>query len=132
MTINRLTRSKEDEGLTGIVQGQKASDLEERWARSHYRYKIDFRFQYYVRTAVGLPNEDKIVDFISDINGSWQAFEIDGEIGHKTQEQQEYDDLRDVFVNEALEWQDILPIERIKWDKLETQEMCDRTFREYL
>lgn len=133
--VNRLPRpsSKPDEEpLTGIVQGQKASDIEERWARAHYQLKVDFRFQYYLQTAVGIPGEDKQIDFLTDLNGTQTAFEIDGEIGHKTIAQKEYDDFRDALVNEQLERMGIQPIVRVPWYELETQDMTDRTFKEAL
>ena len=38
----RPVMDKPDEGLTGIVRGQPASDLEERLARAFYRLKIPF------------------------------------------------------------------------------------------
>ena len=130
--MNRISRATDSEGLTGIVQGQDASDLEERVARSLYKRKLEFVFQYEVRTAVSLPHEDRFVDFIVNDIGTWQALEIDGEIGHKTQSQKEKDEMRDVFVNEALKWEGIEPIIRIGWEKLETQELTDRAIREIL
>ena len=81
---------------------------------------------------MSLPEEDRNVDYIVNDAGTYQALEIDGEIGHKTQSAQEKDDLRDVFVNEALEWLNIKPIKRIAWDRLETQEMTDRTITELI
>lgn len=130
--INRLQRATDDEGLTGIVQGKDASDLEERVARSLYKRKLEFQFQYLVQTAVSLPQEDRNVDFIIDNYGTYQALEVDGEIGHKSQSAQEKDAMRDIFVNEALEWLNIKPIVRIAWDKLETQELTDRTIMELI
>ena len=130
--MNRISRATDSEGLTGIVQGEQASDLEERVARSLYKRKMEFQFQYEVRTAVSLPHEDRFVDFIVNDTGTWQALEIDGEIGHKTQSQKEKDEMRDVFVNEALKWEGIEPIIRIGWEKLETQELTDRAIQEIL
>lgn len=133
--MNRLPRPSEnpdEEPLTGVVQGLEASDIEERFARAHYQLKVDFRFQWYVHTAVGIPGEDKQVDFLTDFSGTQIAFEIDGEIGHKTIEQQEYDDFRDALVNEQLARMGILPIVRVPWFDLETQEQTNQTFKELI
>ena len=129
---NRQPPRGEQENLSGTVQGQNASDIEERFAIALMKRKIDFQFQYVVYTAVTVPGNANVVDFLVDHNGVWLAFEIDGQIGHMTTTQKNDDVLRDVLVNDALMRIGVGPITRIPWTKLETQELADRTLAEVL
>ena len=130
--VNRLKRSVTDEGLTGWVNGKEASDIEERFSRSLRQRKKGFHFRVNFPTTVSIPGEDKEVDFLVDQGGQFRAVEIDGEFGHKTASQKGKDQLREILLNETLGRNNILPIIRVPWTQLETQEKANayvqRTF----
>ncbi len=132
MRLNRLKRSAPAENLSGWVNGMEASDIEERFSKALRRIRKDFNFRVNFRTAVSVPGEDKEIDFLVDRGGQFQAVEVDGEIGHKTSSQQGKDQLREILLNEALERQNILPIMRVPWWQLDTQDKANdfvlRTF----
>lgn len=126
----RPEANKTDEGLTGLVRGEKASDLEERLARAFYKLKIPFDFQVEIRTRTSMPNEDRKVDFV--IRGN-QAVEPDGQISHfMNVGQKGRDYLRDLQLNEAFAQMGMLPIIHIPFHKLDTQERTDAYVRRHL
>lgn len=128
-----LTRPRipvEDEGLTGIVRGKKASDLEERFARALSKYRVRFDYQVLVMTAISVPHQEKEVDFIV----GRQPVNVHGYIGHfHTIGQRSKDIIRDLHVNEALMPLGFMPIITITAKELGRQEDADmfvrRTFR---
>lgn len=121
----------EDEGLTGLVQGKDASDLEERMARALDKYGISYRYEYLVETAFTLPNELKQVDFMT-YAGQPMPVEVDGEWVHKSAEQREYDRERDAQINEALAPYGYLPVLRVPGENLGTQDFADTVVGEYI
>ena len=123
--LDRLEPIPNDEGLTGLVQGQRASDLEERFARALYKLKLRFWFQFYVYTAYSLPGEDKVVDFVVDAGLMW-PLEVDASFTHKTSEQRQYDKIRDAQVDEALGRAGYQRIQRIPGEKLATQDLANQ------
>lgn len=129
---NRILPRGNNETLTGQVQGQRASDIEERFAIALMKKKLRFFFQYMIYTVVTVPGNENMVDFLVEYNGIWKAFEIDGEIGHKTASQKGDDVVRDALVNEALMKIGVGPLTRIPWTKLEDQEAANRTLEEVL
>ena len=126
--VARVRPLPENENLTGMVNGLPASDLEERLARSFRRFKIPFAFQVPIYTAHSLPGEQRLLDFIVRRD---QPLEPDGYISHYRKAGQRADDLiRDLFLNEAFRYMGLKPIIHIKYTKLDSQEMTDRTVRE--
>ena len=124
----RVRPLAKDENLTGFVQGLPASDLEERLARSFYRFKIPFLFQVPIETSFSLPWQQKEVDFV--VRGN-QPVEPDGQISHYMKKGQRADDMvRDLYLNDAFRKMGWYPIIHIKYTKLDTQDMTDRTVRE--
>lgn len=69
-------QSKEKEVLTRQVQGQKASDLEERYAFAQDFYKIKYEFQYVTGAPKGMPGYNSL-DFLSFHNGTYRATQVD-------------------------------------------------------
>ena len=126
LTVRRPRPKKEDEQLTGRVQGQPASDLEERFARALYRYSMPFDFQVFVMTAISLPHQQKEVDFIV----GQQPVNVHGFIGHRfTIGQKGYDWLRDRHIDEALRPMGFMPIITITEKELGRQEDADTFVR---
>jgi hypothetical protein len=115
--------------LTGFVNGKRASNLEERFARGLHSAKLSFIFQYKVPVAGTLPGKEKVVDFLVE-RGLRYPVEIDGLIAHHTTAQKGQDVVREILINHAFIQRGILPIRRVKWWQLETQEMANRVVRE--
>ena len=115
--------------LTGYVNGVKASDLEERFARALRSRRITFEHQKLFNTAATLPGQEKNVDFIVH-SGLAYPVEIDGEIGHKTGEQLGEDQIRETLLNEVFAQQGYQPMQRIKWWQMETQVDTDLIVRQ--
>jgi hypothetical protein len=127
--LNRIKQETDSEGLTGYVHGLKASDLEERSARSLNKMDIDFNFQFEVTTAFTLPGEERKVDFVVR-QGLGYAYEIDEvEFIHRGAAAQQEDLVRDALINEKLAKLGIQPIVHIPSTDLETQELSDETWR---
>ena len=120
----RFQREKEDEGLTGYVNGEPASEIEERFARALRKTTYTLDFQYEVNTAFSLPHQQRFVDFVVYLPPP-MPIEIDGGIAHKTIEDKEADRIRDATIDDALRNFGFMPIERIDGDKLLTQEDAD-------
>ena len=122
--VNRVTeiRPEADEvPLTGWVHGKQATDIEERFARALMGMGLDFRFQVPVATRVSLPGHERIVDFLVDL-GITMPVEVDGPRGHMNSAQQANDDVRDMLLNEVFRWWGYLPLQRVPWWRLGTQE----------
>ena len=115
---------KEDEGLTGMVMGKEASDLEERFARALNAHNLDFTFQYFVETAHTLPYQEKQVDFVV-YSGQPEPWEVDGDFTHKSAEQREYDKERDAQVDEAMKSNGWAPVQRITEEYLVNQDAAN-------
>lgn len=129
MNTNRVKTFKDDEGLTGYVNGEKASDLEERFARALRLQNIEFSFQVDIQTSVSIPGEDKSVDFLV-FRGLTYPVEIDGEIGHKTEAQKAEDAIKETLLNEIFGYQGVQPLMRVAWYDLENQDMADQIVKE--
>ena len=67
----RIRRRATDEGLTGFIGGLKASDIEERFARSLSKYKLEYTFrQHYFGPARTTPGAIE-VDFMVNLGATW-------------------------------------------------------------
>jgi len=136
--INRVQVEGEDEGLTGFVQEQEASDIEERYARALNKNKNVQRFsfrEHYFGPARNTPGA-KEVDFMVMAGGTWWPNQIDGEIGHKSAAQKSNDRISDAVLNQYFAQYGINPVKRIPdgvkylMDALDTQESADSIVEE--
>ena len=130
--LNRLEKISplaDPQPLTGFVNGVRASDLEERFARGLSRAGLHFKFQYPVIVVGCLPGVEKHVDFLVE-KGYFYPIEIDGLIAHHTTAQKGKDLVREVLLNQEFIRRGIHTIQRVKWWQLETQEMADRIVRD--
>ena len=114
------------EQLYGVVQGDNASDIEERFARALDKQKKDYIF----RVALGMRGEPgwKELDFMV-IDGGYFPVEID-EMGFIHQGQETQDQFKDAFVMEYFKEYHPFPVKRIPGEKLATQEIADQTVKE--
>ena len=128
--LNRIPPPVLDEGLTGAVQGEQASDLEERYARSLTKLDKEFSFQYEVYAAGTLPGEAKLVDFVVWDGGVPFPEEVDAAFTHKTAEQKGYDRIRDAIVDDSLSKDGFQPVRRIDGERMNTQEGADQVASE--
>ena len=96
--IPKLT--KDIEGLTGFVRGFTASDIEERFARALIRMEIGFWFQYKLKTATSLPDQERKVDFIVFHRpGKTVPVEIYGDRWHSTEADRNMDRARAIEID---------------------------------
>jgi len=128
----RLRRAEEKEVLSGMVQGEKASDIEERFARALDKLGISYTFQqHYFGPAKNTPGAIQI-DFMVTSGASQVPVQIDGEIAHKTLSQREEDRIKDTRLNAYFARVGINPVIRIPngvtqlITDLDTQESTDR------
>jgi hypothetical protein len=98
------------EALTGYVHGQKASDLEERFAKALDQFGLQYQFQFEVASAYGLPGEEKTIDFLVDQNGMWIPIEIGATFTHGSVSKQEIDRKRESILNPILVNMGIQPL----------------------
>jgi hypothetical protein len=127
--LEQITTLPDPKPLTGFVNGMRASDLEERFARGLRGAGLRFRFQYLVSVVDSLPGKEKVVDFLVE-KGFFYPIEIDGLIAHHTAAQKGKDLVREILLNDKFKQRGIYPIQRVKWWQLETQEMANRIVRE--
>lgn len=128
LAVNRLpapTAQPDDPNpLTGYVNGIKATNIEERFARALRQRDLHFRFQVRFPTATSLPGHERIVDFVI-YYGLRYPVEVDGEMSHSTSAQLGADAVREALLNEVFRWKGMPPLRRVKWWQLETQVMAD-------
>lgn len=129
-TVNRLEPETAQEYLGGTVQGMKASDIEERFAKSLYKKKEPFVFQKSFFAGMNIPGEVRL-DFL--LTGSViQPVQVDGEFAHKTAAQKGRDKLNDIRLDGRLRGMGALPVVRIDGELLQTQEESDRELEKVL
>lgn len=120
----RIEEAKEDGELTGMVNGEPASDIEERFAIALRNANLDFSFQIPVWTAYSLPYEQKQVDFMV-----WEPpgfpIEVDGFISHKTAGDLQDDMERDALIDEVLSKEGRARIQRVDGDRLADQDAAN-------
>lgn len=132
--LNRLRPVDDDEGLTGLVQGQAASDIEERLARALKKQAATERFEFQESFAAprNIPGELR-PDFLVYLGGAViQPLQPDGEFAHKSAAQKESDRVKDALLDELLRGRGALPTVRIPGYELETQADADAWVRENL
>lgn len=121
--------SNAKEFFSGTIGFNKASQLEERFARELVRRSIEFTFQVRVSPMFGLsthksntPGEVEI-DFLAVWRGLLQPIQIDGEIAHyKMAWQKDKDKNKDDIVNSALKSFGAQPVLRIPYWQIWTPE----------
>ena len=121
--LNRVVTETAPEILAGQVKGRVASDIEERFAKSLYKRKINFVFQESFIAGMNMPGEIRLDFLITDL--FVQPVQIDGEFAHKTAEQKARDDWNDAVLDDHLRGTGALPVVRIDGEKLQTQEASD-------
>ena len=134
VSLNRLRPVGEQEQLTGLVQGQDASDIEERLARSLDKYPAtrEYEFQESYRAPRNVPGELR-PDFVVFLSGATaQPLQPDGEYAHKTAEARQSDEEKDALLDEILRGTGALPTIRIPGHLLATQDQADAWVRENL
>lgn len=116
-----------EEGLTGLVHGIPASDIEERFARSLDRMGIPYEFQKSLLAPSNLPGNYKL-DFLvyNPKDGRLYPIAVDGEFAHKSAAQRAKDTLKDIMLNSAKQGE-YQPVERLDYTKLDSQEIADQT-----
>jgi len=127
--LNRIKPSPTDEGLTGAVKNEPASEYEERFARALHKKKLPYYFQTVLPTGFQIPGQLNTIDFLVTV-GSEQPIEIDGDWVHKNGSQKDRDLVRDAIINAQMMPQGWMPILRVPGYKLETQEDADKTVEE--
>lgn len=134
-------RNKDAEAFSGAVNGVKASDLEERYARALRKYEIDFDFRFRISspllgtqriTQQFLNMEGEVeVDFLVRRQGKTTPVFIDGNIGHfYTQYQADNDAIKTNATNDFGRVVGWYPAVRVPFWEMGTQEQTDRTVRE--
>jgi hypothetical protein len=127
--INRASPTIEREVLTGLVQDQDASDIEERFARALDKYKIPYDFQVSKLAPYNKPGEYRL-DFLVDADWGQIPVAIDGEYAHKSAEDKEKDQLKDFeFMQKTGNKYE--PVERISFTELMSQEDADSFVMEH-
>lgn len=108
--VDRAEAEREAERLEGVVQGKRASDIEERYARSLDKNpRVDgYDFIVHEITGANLPGEAQL-DFLVYSGGQQFAVQVDGAFAHKTAEQKQHDAVQDTRLSEALKDQIAAP-----------------------
>ena len=136
-----VIRTGDQEVLSGEINGEKASDLEERSYRSLSRLEVSSEFRVRI-TSEALGRQrltsrranirgEVEIDFLCERNGQITPIFVDGEIAHHmTPHQADIDkqkaDIADEF-GEQFGWRKSV---RVPFWKLIDQEMADRTYRD--
>lgn len=132
----KYPRVETDVPLNKVIQGQKASDLEERFARALDKIGKPYQFQYIIAAFDGAPianlQGEVHLDFLvlDDIPRPVQV--ADTEFIHRSSEQINEDMQKDIRTNSFLSQYGAAPVMWVTQDDLSTQEMADRWVRENL
>lgn len=132
LVVPALRISKPLEGLTGIVQGQPATDIEERLWIALLRNGVraeDIEFQPSYLAGRNMSGEIR-PDFAIHV-GLIQIWYADEDFFHRTAEQQSKDEFNDARLFSEMQGAIEFPI-RISGDDLETQQKADAAVREFL
>ena len=126
--VRRVVSVSDEENLTGYVQNQEASDIEERFARALRKKEIRFTFQPSYFQNRNVPGEIRL-DYMVDA-GYLQPCQIDGSYAHKSAEARAEDQIKDALLDEFLQGTGALPVIRIDGDMLQDQPSADRVVDE--
>jgi hypothetical protein len=129
--LPRLSAAPDSPPLTGLVQEKSATDIEERVARALYKLQVPFRFQVVVPVLGSLPGRGKVIDFLLGTR-VYQPLEVDGPLWHTHAAEKGEDDLRELLLNAEFRKRGWLPLRRLGWLQLDSQDATDRSLRQLL
>lgn len=131
--FGQITRDIPGENLSGYINGDKASDIEERFYRALSKddrvQSVEFRMP--VISARNLPGQLEI-DFVVTVGPTIIPIQIDGEYAHKGESKKADDARKDALVNEFLRPYGAWPVKRIDGELLKDQDMADKIVRELI
>jgi hypothetical protein len=121
---------EDGEVLDKIVQGKRASDLEERFAKALDKNANVSSYEFIVHNVVGrnLPGEVQL-DF-AVYAPLLYPIQIDGPFAHKNAAQRENDRMKDAILDEFLKGYAAAPVKRITDERLHTQAQADELVKE--
>lgn len=126
--LGQLSSSSDEIPLTGWVHGKKASDLEERVYRGAKIFGLtDQQIRFKVPFSTMLPFA-KELDFVFEF-GVFQPVAVDGPMGHTTSAEIGRDEYREALLNPEFAKIGWLPLVRIKWFDISTQDKATRQIR---
>ena len=133
LPYGKIVAIKEDEALSGMINGKDASDIEERFYRALSKDKrvtgMEFRFP--VISPRSMPGQLEI-DFVVQSAGLVYSFQIDGAFAHKGVGKKQDDARKDVLSNAFMRKYNSFPIKRIPGEMLSTQEQANQTVKELI
>lgn len=136
-----LRGAAEHEQFVGEIQGEKASDIEERLQRAMDKLELGYQFRVRVtsqalgdqkltRTFANISGEAEI-DFLVEARGQTIPIMVDGQIGHFfTPYQADEDRQKNIVVDEFGKQYGWRPTVRIPFWQLIDQNYADRTARD--
>lgn len=130
----RVFYVNDGEVLSGFINGDKASDIEERCYRALLKRQIPHAFRFRINPMLGFTQVrmniigELEVDFLCQWKGNLYPLMIDGEISHFMAKWQiEADAKKTIKINEALSQIGARPTIRIPFTRLKDQRMTDKT-----
>jgi hypothetical protein len=122
---------RDTEVLTGVINGEACSDLEERFAVAlNNNKRVDtFEFQPSFIALRNMPGEIR-PDFIVYSGGMLHPIFVDGEFVHQSAEQQAQDRMNDAILDERLAGSGAVPARHVSGKFLQTPEDAEREVRE--
>lgn len=118
-----------DEGFVGELQGYKASDIEERFARALDKRRLGYAFR---TVYFGKRNQTGSVelDFEVSEGGLMYPIQIDGSFAHKSGAQRDEDRMKDAMLDNVLRGRAAASVRRVAGHLLESQEEAEAAVRE--
>ena len=131
--IPSLRIGKPAENLVGVVQGRKATDIEERMYKAFLRNGVDENNIDYQPSFIAGRNMSGEIrpDFALYGMGLIQIWYADGDFFHRTAAQRAKDEMNDAILFQRMDGQIEFPI-RISGSDLETQQKADAAVRGHL
>jgi len=122
----------EEEAFTGQVQGKKASDIEERFARGLQRdSRVEsFRFRMVKGALPGTFGSVELDFYIRA--GAWYPVQLDGDWIHKSASARAQDRMQDEKLWQALSYDNPQPISRVRGTLVLTPEAVTRVINQIL
>lgn len=115
-------KDQTEEGLTGWVNGLRASDLEERWARALRAKNLKFIFHFQTRIpGRGYKND---IDFVVNDDFKRVAIEVFGPLSHEGEGNMRRDEVRISELNPVLASQGIESIIVVWYWEISTPELA--------
>ena len=116
--------------LTGQVQGEDASDIEEYFCTALDENKNVFGYEFQVSYVAGrnIPGEIRLDVLVFD--GSYTPVNLDGEFAHKTQGQKDEDRTKDNLLDSILKNIGAFPTIRIPGEEIDSWEKAAKKVKE--